>query len=94
MLSCQQITELITDYLEGRMSFANRMRFQMHVGMCKHCRAYLRQMKATVAAVGRLPDAPIPDEVRDELRKRFATWQAAKTAPAAPVTDENEPEPT
>ncbi len=91
MLSCKQITELITDYLEGRMKFADRMRFQMHVGMCKHCRAYLRQMKATVAAVGQLPDEPMPDDVRDEMRKRFASWHASKAASSAGKKD---PDPT
>lgn len=90
MLSCKQITELVTDYLEGRMSLTDRMRFQVHVGMCKHCRAYLRQMKATVTALGHLPDAPMPDAVRDDLRKRFADWHAARGA-KAPV---KKPEPT
>jgi anti-sigma factor RsiW len=90
MLSCKQVTELITDYLEGRLDLIERMRFQMHVGMCKHCRAYLRQMKATVAAVGQLPDEHLPDDVRDEMRKRFATWQSR----AASVTGTNDPERT
>jgi anti-sigma factor RsiW len=77
MLSCQQITQIITDYLEGRMSFADRMRFRMHVGMCKHCRAYLRQMKATIGSLGQLPDEPMPADVRDEMRRRFAAWRDA-----------------
>ncbi|MEP6866400.1 MAG: zf-HC2 domain-containing protein [Deltaproteobacteria bacterium] len=89
MLSCKQITELVTDFLEGRMSLADRLRFQMHVGMCKHCRAYLRQMKATVTALGRLPEEPMPDDVRDELRKRFADWHEARAK-----IDKNKPEPT
>ena len=91
MLSCKQVTELITDYLEGRMGLTARLRFQMHVGMCKHCRAYLRQMKATVAAIGQLPDEQIPDDVRDEMRKRFATWRSAS---AAAATRTNDPERT
>jgi predicted anti-sigma-YlaC factor YlaD len=79
MLTCKEITELVTDYLEGRMSLADRMRFQMHLGMCKHCRAYLRQMKATVAILGQLPeDAQMPEDVRDELRRRFADWNKAR----------------
>lgn len=90
MLSCKQITEIITDYLEGRMGFAERMRFQMHVGLCKHCRAYLRQMKTTVAAVGQLPDEPMPDDVRDAMRKRFAHWHASK-APSATGKKHSEP---
>ncbi len=89
MLSCQQITEIITDYLEGRMSFADRIRFQMHVGMCKHCRAYLRQMKATIGSLGQLPDEPIPADVRDEMRKRFAAWNDARRSDG-----KKKPEPT
>lgn len=79
MLTCKEITELVTDYLEGRLSLADRMRFQMHVGMCKHCRAYLKQMKVTVAALGKMPDdAAMPGDVQDELRKRFADWHKAR----------------
>ncbi len=82
MLSCKEITEIITDYLEGRMSLPDRIRFQMHVGGCRHCRAYLRQMKATIASLGRLPDEPMPDDVRDEMRKRFAAWNDARRVAA------------
>ncbi len=89
MLSCQEITEIITDYLEGRLSLRDRMRFQMHVGMCKHCRAYLRQMRATIGSLGRLPDEPIPADVRDEMRKRFAAWNEVRLAGA-----KKKPEPT
>lgn len=85
MLSCKEVTEIVTDYVEGRMRLVDRMRFQMHVGMCKHCRAYLRQMKATVAALGRLPDdAPMPDGVRDELRERFARWNQTRAGAKKP----------
>lgn len=75
MLSCQQITELITDYLEGRLSFGRRLRFQMHLGMCRHCRAYLRQMRLTIRTLGRVPGQPPPPEILDELMKRFDGWR-------------------
>jgi anti-sigma factor RsiW len=75
MLSCKQLTELVTDYLEGKLSLADRLKFQMHLGMCKHCRAYLRQMKVTIETLGHLPAEPIPDGVRDELLERFKSWK-------------------
>lgn len=75
MLSCRDITELVTDFLEGRMSLADRVRFHFHVGMCKPCRAYLQQMKLTIATLGQLPDEPPPDDVRDELLRRFKRWK-------------------
>jgi predicted anti-sigma-YlaC factor YlaD len=71
MLTCQQLTELVTDYLEGRLSFAERVSFQMHIGMCAHCRNYFRQMKATVRAVGMVPSDVVPSAMRDELLARF-----------------------
>ena len=75
MLSCKQLTELVTDYLEGKMSLGDRLRFQMHLGMCKHCRAYLRQMKLTIETLGHLPAEQIPDDVRDEFLQRFKRWK-------------------
>lgn len=73
MLTCQELTELVTDYLEGRLSLMQRVQFHLHVGMCRHCRAYLRQMRMTVRTLGHLPDEPIPPGMRDELLERFRT---------------------
>jgi predicted anti-sigma-YlaC factor YlaD len=74
MLTCQQMTALITDYLEERMSFMDRARFQLHVGMCRNCRRYLRQMKLSVAVLGSMPPEPVPDDVMDSLLARFGDW--------------------
>lgn len=71
MLTCQQLTEIVTEYLEGRMSFWRRAQFQMHLGMCKHCRAYIHQMKTTVRTLGSLPQEQMPADIKAELLKRF-----------------------
>lgn len=81
MLTCQQLAEVVTDYLEGKMNFADRIMFQLHVGMCKHCRAYLNQMKQTVelvAATGKIEAEPMPDDVQAELMHRFRNWKTNK----------------
>ena len=74
MLTCEELTKVVTDYLEGRMGFGARLCFQLHVGMCGHCRRYLGQMKQTVKALGELPDEPMPTDVKNELLTRFRTW--------------------
>jgi predicted anti-sigma-YlaC factor YlaD len=79
MLNCKQLTELVTDYLEHKMSLRDRLRFQMHLGMCRHCRAYLRQMKLTIETLGHLPAEPMPDDVRSELLQRFKSWKSGAT---------------
>lgn len=82
MLTCQQLTELITEYLEGRMSLWRRARIQMHLGMCRHCRAYLKQMKATIVTLGGLPPEPIPPDIKAELLRRFRNMPVEKPAAA------------
>ncbi len=74
MLTCKEITELVTDFLEGRLTLVQRLRFHFHVGMCRHCRAYLRQMKLTVRALGLLPAEPVPPELPAELLRRLRDW--------------------
>jgi predicted anti-sigma-YlaC factor YlaD len=75
-LTCKAVTEVITDYLEGNLGFVDRMRFQMHLGFCRGCRRYLRQMRLMLRAFGTLPMEPIPPAVRNELLQRFRTWKA------------------
>jgi predicted anti-sigma-YlaC factor YlaD len=76
-MSCRDLTELVTDYMEGRMSFMQKISFQFHVGMCSPCREYLRQMKLTVQTVSNVAGdpPPMPSEVHDELIKRFRDWK-------------------
>ncbi len=75
MLTCKQITELVTDYAEGKLSFMDRLRFQLHIGLCRNCRRYVRQVKATAAALGRLPEPELPPELEGELLRRFEGWK-------------------
>jgi len=72
---CREITELVTDYLEEHLSFGERLRFQFHLGMCRHCRAYLRQMKMTVKIVNRLRGEAFPPPLPPELLQRFKQWR-------------------
>lgn len=75
MLSCQEMTELVTDYLEKRLTLMDRIRFRMHLGLCRHCRGYLEQMRATIRLLGRLPTQEEEPEVPEELLRRFASWK-------------------
>ncbi|MGC8916772.1 MAG: zf-HC2 domain-containing protein [Thermoanaerobaculum sp.] len=73
----QDLVELVTDYAEGKMSFWEKLRFQMHLGMCRHCREYVRQVKITVSLAKSLPPPPPPPEVEAELLARFRSWRAS-----------------
>jgi anti-sigma factor RsiW len=74
MLTCRELTELVTDYAEGNLSLRDRIRFRFHLGLCRNCRRYVRQLKATVAALGRLPAPEMSPELEKELLRRFESW--------------------
>lgn len=75
MLTCQQVTELVTDYIERRQSLSERVRFELHLGLCRHCRAYLRQMKGTVEALGSPRKESVPPEMSRQVLDRFRNWK-------------------
>jgi anti-sigma factor RsiW len=76
-LSCLQIVELITDYLEGALPPDTASLFEEHLNFCDGCEAYLAEMRATIAVVGRaeLADEEMPDETRESLLTAFRHWR-------------------
>ena len=74
-LVCQQAVELVTDYIEGSMSRADRRRFEAHLSSCPHCTAYLAQMRTTIELTGRLRSEDLPSEVSEELLELYAQWR-------------------
>ena len=76
-MTCKEVTEAVTDYLEGMMGLDQWVRFQMHLGFCLGCRIYLQKMKSTMRVMKCLPATPPPPEVRDELLQRFRSWKSA-----------------
>ena len=75
-LSCQELVELVTDYLEGALPPTTRTRFEAHLSVCDGCARYLEQMRLTIAAVGRLTEETIEPAARDDLMQLFRNWKA------------------
>jgi anti-sigma factor RsiW len=74
-LACQELVEIITDYLEDALSPADRARFEAHIAACADCTAYLEQMRQTVSVVGRLREEDIPGPALEPLLVAFRTWK-------------------
>ena len=47
-LPCQELVELVTDYLEDALDRDERARFERHLAECGHCEAYLDQIRVTI----------------------------------------------
>ncbi|HXI33748.1 MAG TPA: zf-HC2 domain-containing protein [Gemmatimonadales bacterium] len=77
-LSCQELVELVTEYLEGTLSAGERARFDAHLATCPHCSIYLEQMRRTIAALGHLPAAAVPPAALEALQEHFRRWKEAE----------------
>jgi anti-sigma factor RsiW len=75
MLTCQEMVELVTDYLEGRIDDAARRRFEEHVAECEACTLYIEQMRLTIRAIGHIPPESISPDAREELVAAFRDWR-------------------
>lgn len=76
-LTCAQLVELVTDYLEGELSPVDAERVEEHLVFCDGCTNYLEQMRATVATVGRLRAEDLPSELQERLVAAFRDWSRA-----------------
>lgn len=73
-LICQELVEVVTDYLEGRMPAERRLLFEEHVAFCSWCRTYLDQMQDTIRAAGSLEPEELSPQTRDALLDAFRNW--------------------
>ena len=74
-LTCQELVELATEYLEGALPPAPRARFEAHLALCRKCRNYLGQMQETIRLVGKLTEETIQPRARRELLAAFRDWK-------------------
>jgi anti-sigma factor RsiW len=74
-LSCQELVELVTDYLDGALPPAERARFDAHIAGCDGCRAYLEQIRATIRLSGTLAPEQLDPAAEKALLEAFRDWQ-------------------
>ncbi|HEV2235240.1 MAG TPA: zf-HC2 domain-containing protein [Ktedonobacterales bacterium] len=75
-LSCQELVELVTAYLDGALTPADHARFDEHLAVCDGCSHYVDQMRRTIALTGRLAESSVTGVARDRLLETFRSWKA------------------
>lgn len=80
-VTCQELVELVTDYLEGVLTPAELRRFEEHIALCDGCREYLDQLRRTIELTGTVTLDDLTPEAESELLYAFRTWHAGPTAP-------------
>jgi anti-sigma factor RsiW len=81
-LVCREVVELVTEYLGGTLSPADRARFDEHLSTCPPCTAYLAQLRTTLDLAAELGagGAQTDDQVAQRLGDLFRRWHD-KTKP-------------
>jgi len=75
-LTCAELVELVSDYIEGALALCDRVRFEEHLTICTGCANYLDQMRTTIALTGRLRVDDLSPEVWADLVDAFRGWRA------------------
>jgi len=70
MLTCKEQVARPSDYLDGQLTFRERLLVRHHLMFCPNCRRFIRQMRLMQATLKILPEPPIADV--DALAERLA----------------------
>ena len=79
-LTCQEVVELITAYLENGLSRRDRRRFEAHISKCDGCTNYVQQMRQTIRLAGRITPESLSPQAREELLRAFRDWRTGQPA--------------
>jgi anti-sigma factor RsiW len=74
-ITCQEVVELVTDYLERELPPDEASLFEQHLNFCDGCIVYVEQMRATAETIGRVREEDLAPETRDKLLAAFREWK-------------------
>ena len=79
-LSCENTLKEISNYLEGELDPWLKMRLEIHLKMCRHCRVVFNTTKKTIELYCDDKLFPLPDPVRDRLHNALRRkWKESKS---------------
>jgi anti-sigma factor RsiW len=74
-LTCKELVELVTEYLEGSLPDEVRARMERHLSGCDGCTHYLEQMRQTIRLTGQVREEALSPAQRDDLLRLFRDWK-------------------
>ncbi len=77
-LTCQELVELVTDYLEGKLPAQDYARFERHLAICEPCTTYLKQIRQTIRLTGALREENLDPTSKQALLDLFRNWKSGK----------------
>lgn len=68
---CDEVVELVTDYLEGALDADLAAEVEAHLLLCAGCAEYVEQIRATIRALGRVSATTLSEAAQAELLQAF-----------------------
>jgi anti-sigma factor RsiW len=82
-MTCQELTEVLTDYLEGVMPPEEVARLEAHLELCEGCATYVEQMRETIRTVRALRADQVEATVPEDVLAAFRAWKRGEPLPGA-----------
>ena len=79
VLSCREIVELVTDYLEGDLDADTTTALETHLDLCPGCARYVEQIRETVATLGDVSSDNLSAEAQEGLLEAFRDFRRPMT---------------
>jgi hypothetical protein len=76
-ITCQEVVDLVTDWLEGALPSEEAALFEMHLNFCEGCVWYVDQIRKTASLAGHIREEEVPPEVRARLITAFRDWKSS-----------------
>jgi predicted anti-sigma-YlaC factor YlaD len=74
-VTCQEVVELVSDYLEQALTPDEAALFEQHLNFCEGCVWYVDQLRTTVETLGQIREEDLPEPTRERLMTAFRDWR-------------------
>ena len=75
-LTCLEVIELLSSYIEGGLTVDDRRRVDEHLALCDGCTTYLEQMRETIRLSGMVTEEQVPEDEKSALLAAFRDWRS------------------
>jgi hypothetical protein len=48
MITCEEVDSFLCEFNEGHLSYAENLKFNLHLRLCNECKAYVSEYKNTI----------------------------------------------
>jgi anti-sigma factor RsiW len=79
-MSCRELVELVTDYLDGALPHQDVQRLEAHIEVCGPCAEYIEQVRTTARLSAQAATAEL--EARPDREALLAAFRGFKRAAA------------